>query len=189
VAGLEPATFASRTQRATKLRYTPSRWTKQSIGLNSIHWTQNFAIAPEAALARINLAINRPKKRAFGIFKLQDEYIGVVTTDAFEIWERQRRAVHALGSVRAHRGGTRIEVRYGIGKRTPLLLAVFFLLYGAVALGISRLEPEPAVTLPELAVAAVGAGIVAVIFAASASRQRAGLQAFIERLFAEVPRN
>jgi len=151
-------------------------------------WSLDVAIAPEAALARITAAINRPKKRAFGIFKIQNEYIGVVGSGEFEIWERQQRAVHALGSVRGRRGGSRLEVRYGVGRRTPALIVVFFVLYAAVALGISRLGPEPAVTAAELMVAAVGAAILAAIFAASAARQRADLQAFIERLFADVPR-
>lgn len=186
MAGFEPAAFASRTQRATKLRYTPSRWNTQSIGLKTADWSRDLAIAPDAALARINLAINRPKKRAFGVFKLQNEYVGVVTTDAFEIWERQRRAVHAVGSVRGQRGGTRLEVRYGIGKRTPALIAVFFVLYVAVALGLSRLEPEPAISVSELVAALVGAASLAAIFAVSAGRQRADLQAFIDRLFADV---
>jgi hypothetical protein len=151
-------------------------------------WSRDIAIAPEAALARITIAINRPKKRAFGIFKLQNEYVGVVGHAEFEIWERQKRAVHALGSIRGRRGGSRIEVRFGIGKRTLALVAVFFVLYAAVALGISRLDPEPAVTTAELVVAAVGAAILAAIFAASAAQQRADLQGFIERLFADVPR-
>jgi hypothetical protein len=187
VAGFEPAAFASRTQRATKLRYTPSRWNTQSIGLKTADWSRDLAIAPDAALARINLAINRPKKRAFGIFKLHDEFIGVVTTDAFEIWERQRRAVHALGSVRGQRGGARLEVRYGMGKRTPMLVAVFFVLYTAVAVGISRLEPEPAISAGEITVAFAGAAALAAIFVASAARQRANLQGFIQRLFDDVP--
>jgi hypothetical protein len=151
-------------------------------------WTLDIAIAPEAALALVNVAINRPKKRAFGIFKLQNEYVGVVGNAQFEIWERQKRAVHALGSISARRGGSRLEIRFGIGRRTPALIAVFFVLYATVALGFSRLEPEPAVSVSEVAVAAVGAAILAAIFAASAARQRADLEGFIQRLFADVPR-
>jgi len=151
-------------------------------------WTLDIAIAPEAALARVNVAINRPKKRAFGIFKLQNEYVGVVGSGEFEIWERQKRAVHALGSVRGRRGGSRLDVRFGVGKRTPALIAVFFVIYAAVAIGISRLEPDPAITVAELAVAAVGAAILVAIFATSAARQRADLATFIDRLFADVPR-
>jgi hypothetical protein len=151
-------------------------------------WSTDTSLAPEAALARVNLAINRPRKRAFGVFKLQNEYVGVVGPQEFEIWERQKRAVHALGSVRAQRGGSRIDVRFGIGRRTPFLVGTFFVLYAAVALGISRLDPEPVVTAGEIAVALIGAAILAGIFAAGAARQRAELQAFIERLFADLPR-
>lgn len=151
-------------------------------------WTLDIAIAPEAALARVGAGINLRKKRAFGIFKLQNEYVGVVGHGEFEIWERQQRAVHAVGSVRARRGGSRIDVRFGIGRRTPVLIAVFFVLYATVALGFSRLDPEPAVSVGEVAVGAVGAAILAAIFGASAARQRADLQGFIERLFADVAR-
>ena len=151
-------------------------------------WSLDVAIAPEAALARISGAINRPKKRAFGIFKLQNEYVGVVGDSEFEIWERQQRAVHALGAIRARRGGSRLDIRFGIGKRTPVLIAAFFVLYAAVALGIATLDPEPGVTAAELAVAAVGAAILAAMFVAAAARQRSELTAFIERLFADVPR-
>jgi hypothetical protein len=152
------------------------------------HWSLDVAIAPEAALARITGAINRPKKRAFGIFKLQNEYVGVVGVGEFEIWERQQRAIHALGSIRARRGGSRLDVRFGIGRRTPVLIAVFFVLYATVALGIATLPPGPDATAAELAVAAVGAAILATMFAAAAARQRSELTAFIERLFADVPR-
>lgn len=151
-------------------------------------WALDVAIAPEGALARVTAAINRPKKRAFGIFKNQNEYVGVVGSDEFEIWERQQRAVHALGSIRGRHGGSRLEVRFGVGRRTPVLIVVFFVLYTAAALGISQLGPEPDLSAAEFAVAAAGAAMLAALFAVSASRQRADLQAFIERLFADLPR-
>ena len=153
----------------------------------SSDWSIEVAIAPEAALARIALAINRPKKRAFGIFKLQNEYVGVVGDREFEIWERQKRAVHALGSVQARPGGARLDIRYVMGKRTPVLVAVFFVLYAAAAFGFSQLDPDPAITAAEIVVAFIGAAIMAGIFAAGAAQQRAELKAFIERLFADLP--
>ena len=151
-------------------------------------WTLDVGIAPEAALARVAAAINRPRKRAFGVFKNQNEYVGVVTTGEFEIWERQQRAVHALGSIRGRHGGSRLEVRFGVGRRTPVLIVVFFVLYTAAALGISRLSPDPDLSAGEFAVAVAGAVMLATIFALFAGRQRADLQAFIERLFADLPR-
>ena len=151
-------------------------------------WALDLTIAPDAALARVAAAINRPRRRAFGIFKNQSEYVGVVTTGEFEIWERQQRAVHALGSIRGRRGGSRLEVRFGVGRRTPVLIVVFFVLYTAAALGISRLSPDPDLSAGEFAVAVAGAVMLAALFAAFAGRQRAELQAFIEGLFADLPR-
>ena len=154
----------------------------------SAAWSLEIPLPPDAALARITLAINRPKKRAFGIFKLQNEYVGVVGDREFEIWERQKRAVHALGSVHSRQGGARLAVRYVVGKRTPVLVAVFFVLYAAAAFGFSQLDPEPAITSAEIAVAFIGGAVLAGIFAAGAAQQRAELQAFIERLFADLPK-
>jgi len=146
------------------------------------------AIAPAAALTRISGLINRKRQRVLGILKTQNEYVGHVGDRGFEIWERQQRAVHAFGRVIAQRGGTRIEVTFGLPMRTRVLIAVFFGLYAVVAIGIALRPPDAVVTVEELLVAIVGAAILAVIFSAAARRQRADLRAFLESVFTDVPR-
>ena len=146
------------------------------------------AIAPAAALTRLSGAINRKRQRAFGILKTQNEYVGHVSDDGFEIWERQQRAVHARGRVIGQRGGTRIEINIGLPTRSRVLIAVFFALYIALAAGIAVRSPGDTLTGEEMAIAAGGALVLIFIFSASARRQRADLRSFVEGLFADVPR-
>jgi hypothetical protein len=151
-------------------------------------WSADIAIAPDGALQRIAAAINLPKKRAFGVLKTKNEYVGVVADDTFEIWERQQRAIHALGRINGRRGGTRIDVRFIVPLRTRVLIVVFFVLYAVVASGLALEGREPAVSAEKLVVALAGAAVLVVFFSASAWRQRSDLRAFIERIFADVSR-
>jgi hypothetical protein len=151
-------------------------------------WSADLAIAPDGALQRISAAINRPKKRSFGVFKMENEYIGFIREDTFEVWERQGRAVHGLGSIRGRRGGSRIEVRLMLPPRTKALVALFFTLYVIVAVGIATQPPRADLSVEEVAIAVAGAAVLAGIFAASAAKQRADLRRFIERVFADVTR-
>jgi hypothetical protein len=146
------------------------------------------AIAPDAALTRVSGAINRKRQRVLGILKTQNEYVGHVGEDGFEIWERQQRAVHAFGRVIGQRGGTRIEVSLGLPMRTRALIAVFFGLYFVVAIGIALRPPDTIVSIEELVVAIAGAVLLTLIFAAAARRQRADLRTVIENLFTDLPR-
>jgi hypothetical protein len=151
-------------------------------------WSLEIAIAPDGALQRIAAAINRPKKRAFGIFKTANEYVGFVRDDTFEIWERQQRAVHAVGSVRGRRGGSRIEVRFIIPSRTRALIAGFFALYAVAAVGIALRDEGALGAAEELVIAAFGALVLALTFMAAGARQRAALRGFFDRLLRELPR-
>ena len=108
------------------------------------------AIAPEGALVRVSQAINRPKRRSLGIFKMENEFVGVVADGGFEIWERGQRAVHARAQVRARRGGTRIELRFLLPVYTRVLVVLFFVLYAAVAAGIALLPPDRSLSIDEL---------------------------------------
>jgi len=148
----------------------------------------DLAIAPEGALQRIASAINRPKKRAFGVLKTENEYVGFVLDDGFEIWERSGRAIHARGSVRARRGGTRVEVHFAPPRFTQVLVGLFFVLYALAAAGIATQPPGTDVSAVEILIALAGAGVLAAIFAAGAARQRADLSGFLERTFSEVLR-
>ena len=151
-------------------------------------WSADLAIAPDGALQRIAAAINRPKKRAFGVLKTENEYVGFIRDDTFEIWERQGRAIHGRGMVRGRRGGSRVEVLLVLPRWTKALVALFFSLYVLVAAGIATQPPRTEISIEELAIALAGAALIAAIFAAGAAQQRSDLRRFLERIFEEVPR-
>ena len=151
-------------------------------------WSLDVAIAPAGAMAKIASAINRPKKRAFGVLKTENEFVGFTHDDMFEIWERQKRAIHARGTIRGRRGGSRIQMRIAPRRVTKVLVGVFFALYALVAAGIATQPPRSEIGIEEIAVSLVGAVLLAAIFAASAAQQRTDLQRFLERTFSEVPR-
>src|SRR5439155_6420903 len=152
------------------------------------NWSCDLAIAPQGALDRISARINRRSKRAFGVLKTTNEYVGVVGPRAFEIWERQNRAIHARGRVDPRPRGTRLEVDFVAPLRTRVVIAVFFVLYALVSLGIATQPPDPALSAWEVAVAAAGAVVLVILFVAGACSQRAALLGFLERTFADVRR-
>ena len=154
----------------------------------SHEWSLDLAIAPDGAVQRIGAAINRPKKRAFGVLKTGNEYVGFIRDDTFEIWERQGRAIHGRGTVRGRRGGSRVEMRLPLRRLTKVLVVLFFALYALVAAGIATQPPRPEVSVEEVVITAAGAVLLAAIFATGAARQRADLQRFLERTFSDVPR-
>jgi hypothetical protein len=148
----------------------------------------DVATAPQGALIRISAGINRRPKRLLGVLKIENEYVGYVRGDRFEIWERRQRAVHAIGTVRGRSGGSHIEVQFVLPLRTRVLIVLFFALYAAVAAGFALGSSDDAVAFEGLSAAAVGALVVAVIFVVAASRQRSDLRGLVERLFRDVPR-
>src|SRR5258705_12612062 len=93
-------------------------------------WALSLACAPAGGLQRIASAINRPKKRAFGVLKTENEYVGFIRDDTFEIWERQGRAIHGLGTIRGRRGGSRVEVRLVLPRIRKIVVAGFFVVFG-----------------------------------------------------------
>ena len=151
-------------------------------------WSLDVAIAPTGAMAKIAAAINRPKKRAFGVLKTENEYVGFTRDDRFEIWERQGRAVHGVGTIRGRRGGSRIQVRLVLPRIRKIVIGVFFVLYVLAAAGIATQPPRPDIGIEEVAIAVGGAVVLAAIFGAGAARQRADLRRFLEQTFSEVPR-
>ena len=151
-------------------------------------WSLDLAIAPDGALRRIAAAINRPKKRAFGVLKTENEFVGFIRDDTFDIWERQGRAIHGLGTVRGRRGGSRVEVRLALPRWRKALVGVFFALYVLVAAGIATQPPRVEINAEEVAIALGGAALLAAIFAAGAAQQRSDLRRFLERIFEDVPR-
>ena len=151
-------------------------------------WSLDLAVAPEAAVARIAANINRRGKRAFGVLKTENEFVGVIRGAEFEFWERQKRAIRARGLAHARRGGTHLEVAFVLPLRTRALLVLLGILYVLAAIGIAGQPPDTAISGGDAAIALLGAVVLAAIFAASARSQRADLRRHLERAFAEVPR-
>ena len=140
-------------------------------------------ITPEAAQVRLAKRLEQRPKRALGVLKTHNEFVGLVSGERFELWERHQRAVHAVGSVRARRGGTRVEARFPLTPVSRALLVAFAVLYVVVAAGIATQPPDPAITLDELVIAASGAALVAALFYGSAKRQRRDLEALLRDVF------
>ena len=151
-------------------------------------WSLEVAIAPAGAMAKIAAAINQPKKRAFGVLKTENEYVGFLHDGTFEIWERQGRAIHGFGTIRGRRGGSRIEIRFAMTRFTKAVVGLFFILYAFAAAGIATQPPRTDIGMEEVAIALVGAAALAVLFAVSASQQRAQLRRFVDQVFSDVPR-
>ena len=149
-------------------------------------WSLDVAMAPDAAARRIAGAINLPKKRLFGVLKVQREFLGVVDGTEFEIWERQARAVHALGRVRGVRGGSRIEARFAMPARTRALIVVFFVLFLLAAAAIADSRPQ-GFGSDSIVVLAAGFAALAGLFATGAWWQRRDLRTFIVSLFPREP--
>jgi len=151
-------------------------------------WLLDIGVAPEAALARLESAINERPKRAFGVLKTQNEFIGAIAQDRFEVWERRQRAVHAVGRARPKRGGTRVEAEFVIPPLTRGLLVAFFVLYVVVVAGIASQPPDPGLSAQELVIAASGAAVTGALFYGAAHRQRRDLAHFLETVFKNADR-
>jgi hypothetical protein len=149
-------------------------------------WSLDLAMAPDGAAGRIAANINRRGKRAFGVLKTANEYVGVVRANEFEVWERQKRAIHARGRVVPRHRGSRVEVTFMIPRRTRVLMGLFFVLYAVVALGIATQPPDPSVSAGEVLVAIAGAVVLIGLFGVGARSQRADLRSLIERIFEDV---
>src|SRR2546430_13632534 len=110
----------------------------------TVNLSLDVGTAPSGALARISAAINRRPKRILGVLKVENEYVGHVHGDSFEVWERRQRAIHAVGTVKSRDGGSHIEVRFVVPARTRVLIVLFFALYAVVAAGLALRSSEDA---------------------------------------------
>jgi membrane associated rhomboid family serine protease len=151
-------------------------------------WSADLALAPDAALALLEQRIKQRPRRAFGVLKTANEYVGHVRDGRFEFWERQQRAVHARGFAKGRRGGTRIEAELIFPTRTRVLVVLFFALYVAASTGIAMQPPDPAFSTNEALIALFGAAILGVLFSAAIRRQRKDLRALLDSVYRDVPR-
>lgn len=148
-------------------------------------WLLDVGVPPETALARLEAAINQRPRRAFGLLKTENEFVGAIAQDRFEVWERRQRAVHAVGQARPRRGGTRIEARFVVPPFIRGLLVAFFALYVVVVVGIASQPPDRGLSAEELVIAASGAATTSALFYGAARRQRRDLARFLETVFKE----
>jgi hypothetical protein len=144
-------------------------------------------LAPEALASRLRSRLNQRPKRAFGILKVSDEWIGVVHGNSFAVWERRQHAMRADGRIRGVRGGSRVEARIALTRRSALMMAIFFVLFAVGAVGILS-QPEGLGISPATLVIALLAGFgTLLVFWVGSLRQRAALRAFLADVFRDTP--
>lgn len=143
-------------------------------------------LAPEAVAGRIASAINRPPRRAFGLLKTENEFVGIVRGTEFEIWERRNHAVHAVGIVQGRRGRSRVELRTRLTPRTRWQLALFFALFALAVVAFALTPSDRPPLLPTPLVGVAGAAVLGAVFYVGANRQRADLERFVRSILADV---
>lgn len=129
----------------------------------------------------------RPK-RALGVIKISPEWKGTVTGNEFTIWEKQQRATRMIGRIKARRGGSRVEARLEVRRRTWVMMAIFFALFAATSIGLLQRETGMGLGTTGLSVAALGAIVLLTAFWSSSMRQRALLKAFLRDVLAAAER-
>ena len=144
-------------------------------------------IAPEALASRLRGRLNQRPKRALGILKVSDEWIGVVHGNEFAVWERRQHAMRAQGRIRGVRGGSRVEARIALTRRAAVMTVVFFVLFAVGAVGVLS-QPEGLGISPATLVIALLAGFgTLLVFWIGSLRQRAALRAFLADVFRPAP--
>ncbi len=144
------------------------------------------AVAPEGLASRLRARISQRPKRVLGVIKVSDEWIGRVQGNEFAVWERRQYAMRATGRIRGQRGGSRVEIRIALTRRTWLLLGVFFGLFMFGAVGALTTPEGLGISPATLALAvAAGLGTLALFWAASL-RQRAALRKFLSDVFRDA---
>lgn len=146
-----------------------------------------ISVAPEALTSRLRGRLNRPPKRVLGILKVSDEWIGVVHGNQFAVWERRQHAMRAQGRIRGVRGGSRVEARIALTRRSSVMMVIFFVLFAVGAVGILS-QPEGLGISPATLVLAVLAGFgTLLVFYVGSLRQRAALRVFLADVFRASP--
>lgn len=145
-------------------------------------------VAPEALASRLRSRLNQRPKRVLGILKVSDEWIGVVHgNNQFAVWERRQHAMRAEGRIRGVRGGSRVEARIALTRRSAVMMVLFFVLFFVGAIGILS-QPEGLGISPATLVIAVLAGFGTLLgFWIGSLRRRAALRAFLADVFRASP--
>lgn len=155
-----------------------------SLGLSETY-VLDVAVAPEALMSRLRAAINQKPKRAFGVLKVANEWVGVVDGNEFAVWERRQHATRAEGRISGRRGGSRVEARIALTRRSSILVVVFFALFMAGAVGALTLPEGLGIAPSTLALAFFGGLATLALFWVGALRQRAALRGFLSDVFRE----
>lgn len=148
-------------------------------------YVRDVPVAPEALVNRLRATVNRPPKRALGILKVGPHWVGVVTGREFAVWERQQHALRAVGTIRARRGGSRVQARLVITRRTWILMAALFVLFVFGSFGLLTRPDGIGLGPTGLSIAALGGLVMLTVFWSSSLRQRAALKAFLNEVFAQ----
>lgn len=142
---------------------------------------------PETLTGRLRARLNQRPKRVLGVLKVSDEWIGVVHGNQFAVWERRQHAMRAQGRIRGVRGGSRVEARIALTRRSALMLVLFFLLFTVGAVGVLS-QPEGLGISPASLFIALLAGFgTLLVFWIGSLRQRAALRSFMTEVFRERP--
>lgn len=157
---------------------------RSPLGLSETY-VLDVAVAPEALTSRLRAAINQRPKRAFGMLKLTNEWVGVVDGNEFAVWERRQHATRAEGRVRGRRGGSRVEAHIALTRRSAVLVVVFYALFMVGAVGALTLPEGLGIAPSTLALALFGGLATLALFWVGALRQRAALRAFLTGVFRE----
>lgn len=138
--------------------------------------------SPEALAARLRSSINLRPKRALGVIKVGPEWKGTVTGHEFVIWEKQQRTTRMVGRIRSRRGGSRVEARLEVRRRTWLFLAVFVVLFVWTSYGLLQRDTGMGLGPAGLTTAALATLAMVFAFWSFAMRQRALLKAFLDQV-------
>jgi hypothetical protein len=144
-------------------------------------------IAPTDARQRLAAAINRKPRRMLGVLKVENEFVGVVESGEFEIWERRQHAVHVHGRIDRSPVGSRIGASFSLTPRARILLVIFFALYVLLGAGIISRVPDATSPIPPWIALMAGGLALAGLFLVGARRQRNALQRFVTAIFAKTP--
>jgi len=140
-------------------------------------------VAPEALLSRLRAELAKRPKRALFVLKVHSEWLGLVHGDRFVVWERSGHATHARGRIVRRAGGSRVEARIGPTRRTLVLGAAFFVLFGLAAYGLLGREEGLGHGPLGIALAVGGAAVLLGMFLSATRRQQDALRAFLDGVF------